>query len=74
MAERSLSAFVWGFAAEPVGVDLAHHNIFFCADPKVEFGDIAKGRMPRDATLYVCAQDRGGMARPRRPRALRDQS
>jgi 1-hydroxycarotenoid 3,4-desaturase len=41
-------------------VDLAHHNVFFCADPKVEFGDIAKGRMPRDATLYICAQDRGG--------------
>ena len=56
---RSLSAFVWGFAAEPEGVELAHHNVFFCADPKIEFGDLAKGRMPRDATLYVCAQDRG---------------
>jgi 1-hydroxycarotenoid 3,4-desaturase len=61
---RSLSAFVWGFAAEPHGVELAHHNVFFCADPKVEFGDIAKGRMPLDATLYICAQDRGGAARP----------
>jgi 1-hydroxycarotenoid 3,4-desaturase len=67
VTERSLSAFVWGFAAEPVGVDLVHHNVFFCADPKVEFGDIAKGRMPRDATLYVCAQDRGGAARPEGP-------
>ena len=56
---RSLSAFVWGFAAEPQGVDLAHHNVFFCDDPKGEFRDIAKGDMPRDATLYVCAQDRG---------------
>ena len=64
VAPRSLSAFVWGFAAEPRGVHLAHHNVFFCADPALEFGDIAKGRMPRDATLYVCAQDRGGMARP----------
>ncbi|MFW5655004.1 MAG: 1-hydroxycarotenoid 3,4-desaturase CrtD [Roseicyclus sp.] len=62
VAPRSLSAFVWGFAAEPRGVDLAHHNVFFCDDPKVEFGDIAQGRMPRDATLYVCAQDRGGRA------------
>ena len=53
--------------AEAVGVDLAHHNVFFCVDPKVEFGDIAKGRMPRDATLYVCAQDRGGTARPEGP-------
>lgn len=56
---RSFSAFVWGFAAEPQGVELAHHNVFFCEDPAVEFGDLAKGRMPRDATLYVCAQDRG---------------
>ncbi|MEJ6389938.1 1-hydroxycarotenoid 3,4-desaturase CrtD [Gymnodinialimonas ulvae] len=56
---RSYSAFVWGFAAEPSGVDLAHHNVFFCADPKVEFGDLSKGKMPRDATLYVCAQDHG---------------
>ncbi|MEX3017317.1 1-hydroxycarotenoid 3,4-desaturase CrtD [Gymnodinialimonas hymeniacidonis] len=56
---RSFSAFVWGFAAEPSGVELAHHNVFFCEDPKIEFGDLAKGRMPRDATLYVCAQDHG---------------
>ncbi len=56
---RSLSAFVWGFAAEPRGVDLVHHNVFFCADPAQEFADLAEGHMPRDATLYVCAQDRG---------------
>jgi 1-hydroxycarotenoid 3,4-desaturase len=60
VADRSLSAFVWGFAAEPAGVDLAHHNVFFCADPKREFEDLAAGRMPEDGTLYVCAQDRGG--------------
>jgi 1-hydroxycarotenoid 3,4-desaturase len=59
-----LSAFVWGFAAEPHGVPLTHHNVFFCNDPKTEFGDIAAGRMPRDATLYICAQDRGGDATP----------
>jgi len=57
---RSLSAFVWGFAAEPAGVELAHHNVFFCADPRREFEDISQGRMPADGTLYVCAQDRGG--------------
>lgn len=56
---RSLSAFVWGFAAEPHGVELAHHNVFFCDAPRAEFGDLAKGDMPREATLYVCAQDRG---------------
>ncbi|MCU4652302.1 phytoene desaturase family protein [Roseibacterium sp. SDUM158016] len=64
---RSLSAFVWGFAAEPRGVTLAHHNVFFCDDPRIEFGDIAKGSMPRDATLYVCAQDRGGPTPPDGP-------
>jgi len=56
---RSLSAFVWGFAARPAGVTLSHHNVFFAEDPEIEFGDIAQGRMPRDATMYVCAQDRG---------------
>jgi len=62
VAARSLSAFVWGFAAEPAGVDLAHHTVFFCPDPKREFDDLAAGRMPEDGTLYVCAQDRGGAA------------
>jgi 1-hydroxycarotenoid 3,4-desaturase len=61
---RSLSAFVWGFAAMPDGVELAHHNVFFCADPKREFDDLAAGRMPEDGTLYVCAQDRGGRDAP----------
>ncbi len=55
---RSLSAWVWAFAARPAGVDLAYHNVFFCDDPGQEFGPIAKGRMPDQATLYVCAQDR----------------
>lgn len=58
-AGRSLSATVWSFRAKPTGPDLVHHNVFFCADPKVEFGDIAKGQLPRDATLYLCAEDRG---------------
>ena len=56
---RSLSAFVWGFAAKPHGVELAHHNVFFGNDPQQEFDDLAAGRMPKDGTLYVCAQDRG---------------
>ena len=61
VAPRSLSAFVWAFAAQPDGVPLAHHNIFFAADPVAEFNDLAAGRMPADPTLYVCAQDRGGL-------------
>ena len=56
---RSLSAWVWAFAARPIGVDLCHHNVFFANDPAQEFAPIAAGQMPTDATLYVCAQDRG---------------
>lgn len=55
---RSLSAWVWAFAARPHGADLAYHNVFFCDDPAAEFGPIAAARMPDQATLYVCAQDR----------------
>ena len=56
---RSLSACVWSFAATPAAFPLTHHNVFFCADPETEFRPLAMGRMPRDATLYLCAQDRG---------------
>ncbi|MFA8441855.1 1-hydroxycarotenoid 3,4-desaturase CrtD [Yoonia sp.] len=56
---RSLSAFVHAFAAVPDGVDLAHHTVFFGHDPKAEFKALAKGDMPTDATLYLCAQDHG---------------
>ena len=59
---RSLSAFVWSFAAEAEGRVPEHHNVFFGRDPEAEFADIAEGRMPRDPTLYVCAQDAGGTA------------
>ncbi|MGY6412460.1 MAG: 1-hydroxycarotenoid 3,4-desaturase CrtD [Alkalilacustris sp.] len=57
---RSLSAQVWAFAARPSGPDLAHHNVFFGADPHAEFDPIAAGGLPTDPTIYVCAQDRGG--------------
>ena len=56
---RSLSAYVWAFAARACGADLAHHNVFFNSTYQTEFDDIAAGRMPSEATLYVCAQDRG---------------
>lgn len=56
---RSLSAYVWSFAARPSGAALSHHNVFFNSDYRLEFSDIAAGRMARDAALYVCAQDRG---------------
>jgi len=56
---RSLSAFVYAFAATPVGAELAHHTVFFGDDPKTEFGPLKRGEMPHDPTLYICAQDRG---------------
>jgi 1-hydroxycarotenoid 3,4-desaturase len=55
---RSLSAWVWAFAATPSGPPLIHHNVFFTEDPKAEFGPIGQGRMPEAPTLYVCAEDR----------------
>lgn len=64
---RSLSAWVWAFAARPQGVALAHHNVFFGDDPAQEFAALAAGQMPPDATLYVCAQDRGLAAAPTGP-------
>ena len=58
VAPRSLSAWVWAFAATASGPDLIHHNVFFGKDPRQEFGPIAQGQRPADPTLYVCAQDR----------------
>lgn len=62
---RSLSAAVYAFAATPSRSDLSHHNVFFGDDPHAEFDPIAKGLLPRDPTLYVCAQDRGAGATPK---------
>jgi 1-hydroxycarotenoid 3,4-desaturase len=58
-APRSFSARVHSFAAAPSGPDLAHHNVFFDADPQGEFHDLAAGRIPASPTLYLCALDRG---------------
>ena len=60
VAERSLSAFVWAFASRAEGVELGHHNVFFGHDPEAEFDDVAMGLLPRDPTLYLCAQGPGG--------------
>lgn len=58
-AARSLSAEVWAFAARARGPELAHHNVFFRADPRPEFEALARGERVADPTLYVCAMDRG---------------
>ena len=57
---RSLSALTWAVAADVSGFALQHHNVFFGADYEAEFDAIfARGRLPDDPTIYVCAQDRG---------------
>lgn len=63
---RSLSAWVWAFAAEARGPPLLYHNVFFTENPAEEWGPIGRAEMPRAPTLYLCAQDRmpGGADRP----------
>ena len=64
---RSLSAYVYSFAAEPSNIALAGHNVFFGDDPRQEFGPLSQGQMPTDPTLYICAQDRFAGNRPEGP-------
>ena len=64
---RSLSAWVWSYAARATGQPLVHHNVFFADDPRREFGPIAAGQMPEDATLYICAEDRSAGQMPDGP-------
>ena len=64
-APRSLSAVTWAVHAPTEGFALARHNVFFTDDYAAEFRDIFRhGRLPRDGTVYVCAQDRGAGAEP----------
>ena len=61
---RSLSAITWALHAATEGFPLERHNVFFDDDYKSEFDDIfRRRRLPRQGTVYVCAQDRGGEAR-----------
>lgn len=56
---RSLSAMTWSVVAKPDGFPLHRHNVFFSGDYAAEFDDIlVRDRLPREPTVYVCAQDR----------------
>lgn len=56
---RSLSAVTWSLFAKPDGFPLHRHNVFFSSDYSAEFNDIfGQDRLPREPTVYVCAQDR----------------
>lgn len=60
--ERSLSAVTCCRVARPSGFDLAHHNVFFCDDYPAEFEAIfRRAVVPREPTVYLCAQDRPGL-------------
>jgi len=63
-AQRSLSALVSCSVAEPKGVEIAHHTVFFSDDYEREFEAIFKRReAPSDPTVYLCAQDRDATGR-----------
>jgi len=56
---RSLSAVTWAMHTRADGFPLVRHNVFFDTDYASEFDDIFKRhRLPRQGTVYVCAQDR----------------
>jgi 1-hydroxycarotenoid 3,4-desaturase len=62
-AQRSLSAVTWAVHARTQGFPLVRHNVFFDTDYHSEFDDIFRQRrLPRQGTVYVCAQDRDDAA------------
>lgn len=63
--ERSLSAITWSMAAQPIGFDLSHHNVFFGDDYQDEFRAVFERRqITAHPTVYICAQDRTPWAEP----------
>ena len=63
-APASLSALTWCLKAPATGAWL-RHNVLFGDDYAEEFDAVfARGALPRDPTIYVCAQDRETGASP----------
>lgn len=56
---RSLSAVTWTFESRTRAFPLVRHNVFFSGAYEAEFDAIRAGRLIGNATVYVCAQDRG---------------
>ncbi len=56
---RSLSAVTWAVVGATSGGRLVHHNVFFSSDYRAEFEALARGEVPAEPTVYICAQDRG---------------
>ncbi len=56
---RSLSAVTWSMVTKASGFPLGRHSVFFSRDYRAEFDDIfRRNELPREPTVYVCAQDR----------------
>ncbi|MBC7939127.1 MAG: CrtD protein, partial [Chitinophagaceae bacterium] len=61
--KRSLSALTWAAHVRTEGFPLLRHNVFFDNDYASEFDDVfQQRRLPRQGTVYVCAQDRNDSA------------
>ena len=56
--QRSLSAVTWAMRAA-ADYPLSRHTVFFSGDYRAEFDAIARGALPGEPTVYICAQDRG---------------
>jgi 1-hydroxycarotenoid 3,4-desaturase len=62
---RSLSAVTWAHVAEASGFPLVRHNVFFSSNYEAEFHDMfERAALPKEATVYLCAQDRLNDAEP----------
>ncbi|MEO1143432.1 MAG: FAD-dependent oxidoreductase, partial [Pseudomonadota bacterium] len=56
---RSLSAVTWSMYARSHDFPLLRHNVFFSQDYRQEFQSIfSHGKISKDPTVYICAQDR----------------
>lgn len=64
-APASLSALTWAMLASARGFPLLRHTVFFARDYAAEFEAIlARGELPGEPTVYVCAEDRGADEAP----------
>lgn len=70
IADRSLSAVTFAGAMATDGAALDRHNVFFSADYQAEFAGLARGTMPNDPTIYLCAGDRPQTTPAGRPERL----
>ncbi len=62
-SRRSISAITTAVVARARGFPLSRHNVFFSRNYRAEFDDIFKlSSLPREPTVYICAQDRPSRA------------